>query len=144
WWQGAKPTGYGVGHWLIFNSAYEQIAALQVGNGYQGGDLHEIMLTPRGTALVSIYAPLQWDLRPLGEPENGLVLDCIVQDLEIETGRVVFEWHVMDHVDLDESYMDVPTKSTSQFDYVHANDIDEDENGDLYMSLRHCHMVIKI
>ena len=34
---------------------------------------------------------------------NRTVLDGIVQEIEIETGRVLFEWHSLDHIGLEEA-----------------------------------------
>jgi len=50
WWQGYTNNGSGRGQGVIYNSAYQQIATVQAGNGLQGMDLHEFLLTPQGDA----------------------------------------------------------------------------------------------
>jgi hypothetical protein len=144
WWQGAKPTGYGVGHFVIANSAYEQTHLIQVPNGYQGGDLHEILITSRDTVLIPIYAPVIWDLTAFGGPATASVMDQVVQEVEIETGRVIFEWHSLDHIAIDESNQDIPDDPEGIYDYVHLNSIGEDPDGNLILSLRHTHGIVTI
>jgi hypothetical protein len=143
WWEGAKPTGYGLGHYLIYNTAYEQVAAVQVGNGYHGVDLHELVITRRDTAIIGVYNAVEWDLTPYGGPAKAAVLDQVVQEVEIGTGRVLLEWHALDHIAIDESYRGVPKSPDTLYDYVHLNSIDEDEDGNIFISCRHLHSIVK-
>lgn len=143
WWQGAKPTGYGVGHFVIANAAYEQIALVQVANGFQGGDIHEFLISSRDTAIFPIYAPVEWDLSPYGGAANAGVIDQVVQEIEIETGRVLYEWHSLDHLDIEESYEALPD-GNGLYDYVHLNSIGEDPDGNLILSCRHLSSVVTI
>lgn len=145
WWEGAAPIGYGFGHFVICNSSYERIAELQVGNGLPGGDVHEFLLTPRGTALVAIYHPVQWPRSSLGGLVNRTVLDGIVQEIEIEieTGRVLFEWHSLDHIDLEEADISPPERG-EPLDYLHINTIEVDTDDNLIISGRHTHAIYKI
>lgn len=144
WWEGAKPTGYGVGHYLIANAAYEVIHTIQVPNGFQGGDHHEFRITSRDTALFGIYAPVEWDLTAQGGAANDGVLDQVVLEVEIETGRVLFEWHALDHIDIDESYQAIPEDPARLYDYVHMNSISEDPDGNYLLSLRHAHSLVLV
>ena len=48
WWQGFTNNGSGRGEGVIYNSQYQQIATVQAGNGLQGMDLHEFLVTPAG------------------------------------------------------------------------------------------------
>ena len=144
WWEGVSPRGYGYGHFVVMNSAYEVIHQVQAGNGYVGCDLHEFILTPRGTALIILYQPVYWDLTPVDGPTRGLAMDNIVQEIELETGRVLFEWHVLDHIDIEETYFAIPDDSSRPLDYVHVNSIEEDDDGNLIISGRNSHGVYKI
>ena len=38
------------------------------------------------------------DLRPYGGQLGGIILDCLVQEVDVATGLVLFEWHALDHV----------------------------------------------
>ena len=72
------------------------------GNGYQA-DLHEFRITPRGTAFITVYNHIPYDLSSLGGPANGTVIDGVAQEMDVATGKVVWEWHSIDHVPLSES-----------------------------------------
>ena len=41
-------------------------------------------------------------------PKNGTIFEGVVQNVDIATGRVLFEWHSADHVALTESYVPPP------------------------------------
>ncbi|HYI25958.1 MAG TPA: arylsulfotransferase family protein, partial [Thermomicrobiales bacterium] len=83
------PTGYRLGHYVICNRAYERIAEFQIGNGLAGGDHHEFLVTARDTAIVGAYHGIVWDLSSVGGPSSGKVMDYVIQELEIDTGRVL-------------------------------------------------------
>lgn len=143
-WQGTSSAGEGHGYGVIRDQHYNVIKKVHGGNGYSL-DLHEFLLTPRGTALVTIYQPLEHDLRKFGGPEDGTVVDGIVQEIDIATGLVIFEWHSLDHVGLEEGTSNRPSESgKSRFDYFHINSIDEDVDGGLVVSARRTDAVYKI
>jgi hypothetical protein len=147
WWEGRGiPEGYGHGEFVIMDDRYEEVARIRVGGRYapRQGDLHEFVITPEGTALVMIYDEAQADLSSVGGPEDGTVLDGVVQEIDIRTGRVLFEWRGRDHVDLDESYFPLPEAAEPPYDYLHLNSIDVDDDGNLLLSARHTSAVYKI
>ena len=110
---------------------------VRAGNGYEA-DLHEFLLTPRGTALVLAYGFVHADLTSVGGPKNGLAIDGIVQELDVQNHRVLFEWHSRDHIPLAESHWPLPDDPSSEaWDYVHLNSIAIDNDGDLIVSSRH-------
>jgi len=143
WWEGRVVAAHGVGEYVIFDDSYREIARVRAGNGYRG-DLHEFLITPEDTALLTAYAPAQTDLSPIGGPEDGAVWDGIVQEVNIETGMVLFEWHSLQHVSLEESYY-APTKGAGwPYDYFHINSIDVDHDGNLLVSARNTCAVYKV
>ena len=112
---------------MIVDHAYRELARVKAGNGYQS-DLHEFLITSRGTALIAIYSQVDADLSAVGGPRDGQVVEGIIQEIDIPTGRVLFEWHSLDHVGLDESYRSYPT-DPGAFDYFHLNSIGVDTDG---------------
>ncbi len=146
WSEAATPIGFGLGHYVICDAGYRRIAELQVGNGFSGGDLHEFVLTRRSTALVILYHAIEWDMSPLGGARFGSAIDCVIQELEVETGRVLFEWHTLDHIDLDETRIvyNPPDNRDHPYDYFHMNSIEEDADGNLIISARHTFAIYKI
>jgi hypothetical protein len=109
---------------------------VRAGNGYQP-DLHEFQLTPKGTALITVYNGIDCDLSSVGGRADGAVADTLLQELDVKTGLVRYEWHSLDHVALAESYASARHSSkVKPFDYFHINSIDVQPNGDLLVSAR--------
>lgn len=96
------------------------------------GDLHEFVLTPRGTALLTSYVVRRYDLRAVGGPRDGTVQDAIFQEIDLASGRLLLEWHSLDHAGLEESY----APATADWDYFHINSVDLDHDGNLLVSAR--------
>jgi outer membrane protein assembly factor BamB len=135
WWEG-QHTGYGQGEYVILDHSYREIKRVRAGNGYEG-DHHEFLITPEDTALITIYNKVPGDRIPVGDPVEGNVLDGIAQELDIETGEVLFEWHSLEHVGLDESY-------TKPYDYFHINSIEVYDRDHLLISSRTTSTVYKV
>jgi hypothetical protein len=84
------------------------------------------------------------DLSPVGGPKDGVVVQGICQELDIETGEVLFEWHSLDHVGLEETYAEPSNGPSPSIDYFHINSIDVDHDGNLIVSARNTSAVYKI
>jgi hypothetical protein len=144
WWEGAKTQGYGFGHWVMANTAYEPIAYIQAGNGISGLDCHDLVITPVGTAISIAYNPIEWNLGTVGGSYRGSVADGVIQEIDIETGTVIWEWHSLDHVGVNESYQPLPKGDTVPWDYIHLNSASLDDDGRLLLSARHTHAGYKV
>jgi hypothetical protein len=117
---------------------------VRAGNGYKG-DHHEFLITPQDTALLDIYGKVHnVDLSPVGGPRDGKVLEGIVQEVDIETGEVLFEWHSLEHVGLDEAYSEPPDNPKWPYDYFHINSVEVDHDSNLLVSARRTSTVYKI
>jgi hypothetical protein len=143
WWEGEIVQGHGVGEFVIIDDSYREVTRVRAGNGYRG-DLHEFFITPRDTAMLLAYNKVPKNLSRVGGPEEGAVWDGIAQELDIETGEVLFEWHSLDHVGLEESYYGLSGDPDTPFDYFHINSIDIDHDGNLLISARNTCAVYKI
>jgi hypothetical protein len=135
WWHGKPDEGGGNSGYTIYDSSYRLVAHVQPGNGMLG-DIHEFEITPRNTALMTISRHVR--------VKGRRVLEGGLQELDIRTGRVLFEWHSIDHVQLVESYYQLPKDPGRIFDYFHINSIEIDEDGDLLVSARNTHTIYKI
>jgi hypothetical protein len=142
WWQGQSDKGVGDGHYVIMDDHYRQIATVHAGNGLHG-DIHEFLITRENTALITVYREIPYDLGPWGGAKQGKIDEGVVQEVDIATGRVLFEWHSARHVDPSESYEPLPN-DRSAWDYFHVNSIDPDGQGRLLVSARHTHAVYAI
>jgi hypothetical protein len=142
WWQGVHG-GWGDGEYLIFDGSYREVARLRAGNGLKG-DHHEFLITERDTALITIYRGARMDLSPLGGPKDATVMDGVVQELDVGTGEVLFEWHSLEHVGLDESPYGPKSDLKDAYDYFHINSIAEEDDGNLLVGARKTSAVYKV
>ena len=129
WWQGYIGLGVGFGSDEIYGQNYQRIASVNAGNGYQA-DLHDIQITPSGAAFITAYSIVEANLSSVGGPARGALQDAIVQEIDIKTGLVMFEWHAYGHVALDDSYWPRPASPATPWDYFHVNSISLDPWGD--------------
>jgi hypothetical protein len=146
WWQGSNsPAGPGEGQGTdyVYDQSYHELAAVAAGNGYSA-DIHEFRITPRGTAFITIYNHIPYDLSSVGGPANGIVVDGVAQELDVATGAVVWEWHSIDHVPLSESQSTPPSSPTASYDYFHINAVNWDEDGNVFVDARNTWTVYKI
>jgi len=137
WWQGdISVHGFGLGEDEIADSSYTDIARVKAGNGQQA-DLHEFQLTPRGTALITAYDPVLCNLSSVGGPAYGAVTDGVLQEIDVKTGLVMYEWTSLDHVALSESHISAGASNTAEpFDFFHINSINLDADSSLLISAR--------
>lgn len=147
WWQGPLSFGhgtiYGLGEDVIADSSYRTVAVVHAGHGYTA-DLHEFQITRQGTALLDAYVPVHRNLTKFGGVAKGTVLDCVVQELNVRTGRVLWEWHSLDHVPLSASYQPVGRSPSFWFDYFHLNSIQQLPDGNLLISSRNTWAIYEI
>jgi hypothetical protein len=146
WWQGVNSPsgpGEGLGVNYVYDQNYRQIAVVAAGNGYQA-DIHEFRITPRGTAFITIYNHIPYDLSAVGGPANGIVVDGVAQEVDVATGAVVWEWHSIEHVPLSESQATPPASATASYDYFHINAVNWDEDGNVLVDARNTWTVYKI
>ncbi len=136
YWLGASGVqGFSqVGAYEILNNKYNRIASFTPGNGY-GPNIHEFSLTGRDTALVQAYQGVEYDLTPVGGAKDGKILDNVVQEIDIKTGAVLFEWHAIGNVGL-KAAEGAPPEDGSPWDYLHINASKPDGNSILVSGRR--------
>ena len=143
YWEGTSRQGIGVGRLVIRDEQYRIIRRLQTPNGYRA-DLHEFLITPQDTALVIAYPAVRADLSKVGGARNGQVIDSVIQEIDIATGRVIFEWHSLGAVRITDTFSKPTPSPNIPFDYFHANSVGLDTDGDILVSARNTWAVYKI
>jgi Arylsulfotransferase (ASST) len=130
-WEGQVPSRLGVGFGTdtILNTAYKTVATVNAGNGYKA-DLHEFQITPSGSAFITAYSLVSADLSSAGGSRDGILQDAILQEVDIQTGLVMFEWHAYGHVALYDSYAHASSNAGEPFDFFHINSVSLDPWGD--------------
>jgi hypothetical protein len=135
WWQGTGLGGLASGADYIYNSHYQQIAEVKAGNGYSP-DGHEFLITPWGTALILAYTTATANLTSIGGPADQTVIDGIVQEVDIHTGKVLFQWNSADHVPYAQSEQPLPDSASTPWDWFHINAVKLDGQGGLLIDAR--------
>lgn len=169
--EGTSDGGMGDGEIILLDPSYKELTRVTTGGSLEPGnaDFHDTTITGDGTMLLAAYEPAPADLSGLGGPEDGHIQDAVIQEVDIASGDVVFEWSAREHVPLTETLLDLETEQTElekeadeesvasedaeppvlgseehPFDYFHINSITEDHDGALLVSARHTNAVYKL
>lgn len=132
---------YAGGTDVILDHSYRQISTVNAGNGFTTGN-HEFEITPQGTALINSYRVIPANLRPVGGRRRGRLIDQAIQEVDIATGRVLWQWNALDHIRLKATYLGKP--GSKPYDYLHMNSIQQLPDGNLLVSARHTSAVYEI
>jgi hypothetical protein len=116
---------------------------VRAGNGYSA-DGHEFLITPWNTALVLAYTTTTANLTSIGGPANQTVVDGIVQEIDIPTGRVLFQWNSQDHVPFAQSEQPLPSSPSTPWDWFHINAVHLDTDGNLLVDARNTWTAYKV
>jgi len=135
WWKGrVLSLGFGQGEDVVMNSHYQTVATVRGGNGLRA-DLHDFQIGPRDTAYITAFNPIRCDLEPVKGARDGTITDTAIQEIDMKTGLVRWEWHSLDHVAAEESETEAPSTATP-WDWFHINSIDPEQDGDIFISAR--------
>jgi hypothetical protein len=126
WWQGQDHYGNGSGVGMIYDRHYQPVEQVRAGNGL-AMDFHEFLITNGGDAYLTASWPV-W-VRGYRVP----VMDSTVQEVDIKTGLVLFQWDALNHVSLRGA---VPPPTSGYYDPFHINSISVQPNGNLVLSMR--------
>ncbi|KAH6660662.1 ASST-domain-containing protein [Truncatella angustata] len=145
-----RLRGHGHGHHKIVDQHYQTIREVRSATQYIS-DLHEFNIVGEKTALVGSYTPREIDLSAYGGDSNQTwVLEYILQELDIETGKVVFEWHSLDYTSPKESILGLGSQagsgynSSTAWDYLHVNSIAKGSDGHYLISARSASTLYKL
>jgi hypothetical protein len=86
--------------------------------------------------LLTAYRKTTADLTGIGGRSDNAILSGVVQEIDIATGKLLFSWDSLDHVDPSESYLDPTTNADDVLDYFHINSIDRTSENELLISAR--------
>lgn len=148
YWAGASSS-YGHGDVVVLDQTYTRVATVTTGGdlGAHQADMHETTITPQGTMLLTSYPEVRADLSSVGGPKDGWVLEGVAQEVDIATGRVLFEWRSLDHVPISDTFQPLSPGQGTQanpFDYLHMNSVSLDGPDHLLISARNTHTVYEV
>ncbi len=135
WWRGRVLSfGFGQGEDVVMNDRYQVIARVRGGNGLKA-DLHDFRISPHDVAYVTAFNPIRCNLTSQHGSADGTITDTAIQEIDMRTGLVRWEWHSLDHVAAEESEVETPSGS-DPWDWFHVNSIEVQPGGDLFVSAR--------
>jgi hypothetical protein len=144
WWQGPPNLGaVSGGADYIYNDRYQKIAEVKGGNGYSA-DGQEFLITPQNTALIIADTITTANLTSIGAPADQKVVDSIMQEVDISTGKVLFQWNAADHVPYTDSEQPRPASATTPWDWFYINAVHLDTDGNLLINSRYAWAVYKV
>jgi hypothetical protein len=148
-----RVRGHGAGFYYLLNSSYDIIHKVGGANGLSA-DLHEFIILPEGTALMTIYEIIPGDVSMFRkfDPEKpddqdpNYIWDCAFQEVNIETGELVFQWRASEHYNVTETYRGIGPGGTKNdpFDWFHINSMVKDDLGNYLISARYTHSITYI
>ncbi|GAW13145.1 hypothetical protein ANO14919_025230 [Xylariales sp. No.14919] len=129
---------------LLYDSTYTLAYNISShGSAHASMEVHECQLTADGTAIVIVKEVISFDLTSVGGPGDGKILDNIIQEIDIETNKLLWIWRASDHYDILESYKEYKDGSGA-YDYIHVNSVEKTPEGDFLISARHTHSIISV
>ncbi|KAF3385133.1 hypothetical protein F1880_001805 [Penicillium rolfsii] len=142
-WEGEKGDGIGDGYGLAYDDTYRLVYKVWAQNLEFHSDLHEFAFTGHGTALVTGVDKIrvrgseykEWNL-----PFEFEILDGIIQELELGTNKILFNWRALDHINPMDSY----EQQGRGWDAYHMNSIEKTQAGNYLVSMRHIHSIFLI
>ncbi|OTA95894.1 hypothetical protein M434DRAFT_28390 [Hypoxylon sp. CO27-5] len=145
-WAGDDTVGgHGAGTIIMLDKTYTLYREVRAAHGLDA-DLHDFRITEAGTALITVYEVVQRDLSEVGKNHVGPVWDCLIQEVDIETGLAVFEWRALDHWNLNDGFREIGDDGEGDraYDFFHMNSIDKDSKGNYLTSSRYMHSLTYI
>lgn len=130
--------------------------------------MHEFLITPQGTALLTIYDPVYADLSRYGvtKEAESYIADCLFQEIDLETNELIFEWRASEHFSFDDCYNPhvnktgaapsphssaddedhpaIPHPKPRPWDFFHINSVAKDFLGNYLISSRYSHSLTYI
>ncbi|TIA47410.1 hypothetical protein D6C77_10245 [Aureobasidium pullulans] len=153
WWSGTNIDGRAAGHFYMLNSTYHSVFNIS-SVGLKLADAHDIFITPDCHAVITVYEPKPFELEKLGLQDNSWLLDSYIQEIDLATNELVFQWRASDHIDLHESLW-LPQiagenaerqglHKQNAWDFFHVNSVEKDWKGNFLISARHTNAIYYI
>ncbi len=120
--------------YYLMDQSYRIVRSIDVGGGMKT-DMHELQITPQGTALLGA--------QPFFRRHGKKLQDQVIREIDLATGAVIFQWRARDHVPLSASYFRRPGRD-GVVDFFHGNSIRLTPDGNLLVSARNTSAVYKI
>ncbi|EAW06851.1 uncharacterized protein ACLA_085460 [Aspergillus clavatus NRRL 1] len=147
-WQ-SSWDGIDSGHGVILKNNYEITNQLPFRPELGAFDIHEFNILNDGKSGLAItYRERETGMEDLARPdERTAILSGGFVELDINTAETTFEWDSFQNVPLSESNrygFNSKPEGRPGWDYVHANAVDKNEDGDFIVSFRFTNTIYMI
>ncbi|CAN8097641.1 unnamed protein product [Discula destructiva] len=152
YWEGDDFSGHGLGYCLLYDSSYKLAYNISTKMINTRMDSHECQLTDDGTALVSAYERIAYDMSdaPGGGPVDGVLLDSIFEEIDVATGELKFLWRASHHFSIRDTEVnwgsgDYGAQTVDVgWDFFHINSLQKTKQGNYLVSGRRINTVTLI
>ncbi|KAM3478307.1 hypothetical protein MY8738_006041 [Beauveria namnaoensis] len=136
-WHDESSRHAGGGSYVLLDQSYEMVKELRPVGEISSRPV-ELKLTDDGTAIMVMHNATQVH-NPLGSLQNGWINDAIIQEIDMTSNELVFEWRASHHFNVTMSQAATENQGQTPetaFDFFHATGIDLDHKGDYVISSR--------
>lgn len=145
---GGPMSGIGLGDGFAhaLDSEYREIYHVAAQNLAVKADIHEFAMTGHGTAIVTAYELVPWDLSAFSTSPRakfGNIKDSVFQEIDLDTNEVLFQWRASEHINMSGSYEQLGNPDWG-WDFFHINSIQKSKDGNYLISARHMHSIYMI
>ncbi|MDF2635697.1 MAG: hypothetical protein K0R78_2571 [Pelosinus sp.] len=132
-------------YYLMINQNYEVIKKITAKRDFTA-DVHEFTITDRNTALFTAVKQVPANLTLYGGPEDGYFDNYSIQEVDLKTGKLLFFWDVLAHINPADSMVSASsaTSSNNIWDCFHVNSVEEGPNNTLLISMRNMWAIYNI
>jgi hypothetical protein len=132
-------------YFQVINQNYKIIKKITAQKGFTA-DVHEFIITKRNTALFTAVKQVPANLSPYGGPVDGYFDNYSIQEVDLDTGKLIFFWDVLSHVNPADSMVPASsaTSSNNIWDCFHVNSVEEGPNNTLLISMRNMWAIYNI
>ncbi|MEO3754165.1 arylsulfotransferase family protein [Streptomyces sp. B6B3] len=128
---------------VILDTSYNEIATLTMQGNYPL-DPHDVEFSPDGDrVLLQSYSTATYNLSPYGGPANATIMNPVIQEIDLNTNQVTFQWSAIENIPVTETTESL-TGGFGFFDLYHTNSLEYDTDGDILVSARNTSTVYKI
>jgi EmrB/QacA subfamily drug resistance transporter len=135
WWQGLI-TNTGAtesGEYVVVNQHYRTVARLKGSGGWKL-TLHDFAIQG-DDAWVTANKDIPRNLSKYGGAYNGALIDSAVQEYDLKTGRLLYNWDALAHIPLGDSEATLPTNGFP-WDAYHINSLQLVGDDEFLVSMR--------
>lgn len=119
-------SSYSDGRVRVYDESYKQLYVCEPQGDLHGTfpDSHEAQLTHDDTVIMLVCPARPANLTGVGGPEDGMVTDCHIQEIDPDTNEVLFQWGSLEYFTPEDSVMDY-NPDEDAWDFCHMNAIEK-------------------